>query len=243
MTLFDDRRDASVALAAELARYRSRDDVVVLALPRGGVPVAYEVAHALGAPLDVMIVRKLGVPGQEELALGALASGGVRIINHGIGCAHAGRYGDAGSATLGGAFENCQLHRCHATLHHVQVAGRLLAQIDDPTVDEGAAIIDGDDYGTAGIASGNTHLGSTGESLVGRGQSGLVETLPAGGGATVELVMVIAGDTQFGMYRTRCSQSKHNCETVNCGLFHLRTSLVSGVAGRFTKPVRPVTLL
>lgn len=84
MTLFDDRRDAGVALAAELTRYRGRDDVVVLALPRGGVPVAYEVARALGTPLDVMIVRKLGVPGQEELALGALASGGVRIINHGI---------------------------------------------------------------------------------------------------------------------------------------------------------------
>ena len=84
MTLFDDRRDAGVALAAELTRYRGRDDVVILALPRGGVPVAYEVARSLGAPLDVMIVRKLGVPGQEELALGALASGGLRVLNHGI---------------------------------------------------------------------------------------------------------------------------------------------------------------
>src|SRR4051794_15211371 len=61
--------------------YSGRDDVIVLALPRGGVPVAYEVARALGAPLDIFLVRKLGVPGQEELALGAIASGGVRVLN------------------------------------------------------------------------------------------------------------------------------------------------------------------
>jgi predicted phosphoribosyltransferase len=68
-------------LARALAGYAGRPDVVVLALPRGGVPVAYEVARALDAPLDVLLVRKLGVPGREELAFGALATGGVRVLN------------------------------------------------------------------------------------------------------------------------------------------------------------------
>jgi predicted phosphoribosyltransferase len=68
-------------LAVRLAGYAKRPDVIVLALPRGGVPVAYEVAQALDAPLDVFLVRKLGVPGHEEFALGAIASGGVRVIN------------------------------------------------------------------------------------------------------------------------------------------------------------------
>src|SRR5437879_315810 len=79
--LFRDRRDAGRVLARLLERYRDRDDVIVLALPRGGVPVAYEVAFALGAPLDVFGVRKLGVPGQEELAMGAIASGGTIVVN------------------------------------------------------------------------------------------------------------------------------------------------------------------
>jgi putative phosphoribosyl transferase len=79
---FADRRDAGRALAGRLAHHAGRDDVVVLGLPRGGVPVADEVARALGAPLDVLVVRKLGVPGREELAMGAIASGGVRVLNH-----------------------------------------------------------------------------------------------------------------------------------------------------------------
>jgi putative phosphoribosyl transferase len=78
---YHDRTDAGRRLAEELGRYRGRHDVVVLGLPRGGVPVAYEVAKALGAPLDVFLVRKLGVPGHEELAVGALASGGYRFVN------------------------------------------------------------------------------------------------------------------------------------------------------------------
>ena len=77
---FEDRRDAGQKLAVRLEHLRGKD-VVVLALPRGGVPVAYEVARSLGAPLDVLVVRKLGVPGHEELAMGALASGGVRVLN------------------------------------------------------------------------------------------------------------------------------------------------------------------
>jgi predicted phosphoribosyltransferase len=78
---FRDRRDAGRLLAARLSDYAHEPDVLVLALPRGGVPVAYEVAQALGAPLDVFLVRKLGLPGHEELAMGAVATGGVRVLN------------------------------------------------------------------------------------------------------------------------------------------------------------------
>jgi putative phosphoribosyl transferase len=78
---YADRRDAGRTLARALHSYSSRDDLVVLALPRGGVPVAFEVARALDAPLDVFVVRKLGAPGRPELAMGAIASGGVRVLN------------------------------------------------------------------------------------------------------------------------------------------------------------------
>src|SRR3979490_371785 len=78
---FHDRSEAGRLLAEKVGAYANRPDVLVLALPRGGVPVAYEVARALGAPLDVFVVRKLGVPGYEELAMGAVATGGVRVLN------------------------------------------------------------------------------------------------------------------------------------------------------------------
>ena len=78
---YADRRQAGKQLASKLAGYANRSDVLVLALPRGGVPVAFEVARALRASLDVFLVRKLGVPGQEELAMGAIATGGVRVLN------------------------------------------------------------------------------------------------------------------------------------------------------------------
>jgi putative phosphoribosyl transferase len=81
MRVFADRVDAGRLLAKSLAGYEGRSDVIVLGLPRGGVVVAFEVAKALDAPLDVFVVRKLGVPGQEELAFGAIASGGVRVLN------------------------------------------------------------------------------------------------------------------------------------------------------------------
>ena len=81
---YRDRIEAGRRLAADLAEYAHRPDVVVLGLPRGGVPVAYEVARALDAPLDVFIVRKLGVPGHEEFAMGAVASGGVRVLNEAL---------------------------------------------------------------------------------------------------------------------------------------------------------------
>jgi predicted phosphoribosyltransferase len=81
---FRDRREAGRVLAEQLRRYAGRADVIVLGLPRGGVPVAFEVARELHAPLDVFIVRKLGVPGYEELAMGAIASGGVRVLNEDV---------------------------------------------------------------------------------------------------------------------------------------------------------------
>src|SRR4030088_2130459 len=81
---FRDRRDAGRQLAQHLASYANRPDVIVVALPRGGVPGAYEVARALHAPLDMFLVRKLGLPGHEEFAMGAIASGGVRVLNEDV---------------------------------------------------------------------------------------------------------------------------------------------------------------
>src|SRR5437764_1046067 len=79
--LFKNRRDAGRQLATRLTAYADQPDVLVLALPRGGVPVAFEVARVLHAPLDIFLVRKLGVPGRPELAMGAIASGGVVVLN------------------------------------------------------------------------------------------------------------------------------------------------------------------
>jgi len=86
--LFKDRTAAGQRLAEHLTAYVNRPDVIVLGLPRGGVPVAFEVAKALNVPLDVFLVRKLGVPGQEELAMGAIATGGVRVLNRNVVRAH-----------------------------------------------------------------------------------------------------------------------------------------------------------
>ncbi len=83
-TRYHDRAQAGRVLASMLTPYANRRDVLVLALPRGGVPVAYEVTKALHVPLDVFLVRKLGVPGHEELAMGAIATGGVRVINEDV---------------------------------------------------------------------------------------------------------------------------------------------------------------
>lgn len=84
MLPLSDRSEAGRELADALAHYRGRQDVLVLALPRGGVPVAYEIASALQAPLDLVLVRKLGAPGQRELAMGAIASGGIRVLNENL---------------------------------------------------------------------------------------------------------------------------------------------------------------
>jgi putative phosphoribosyl transferase len=82
--IYRNRTDAGKQLAARLREYANRDNVLVLALPRGGVPVGFEVAKALNAPLDIFLVRKLGVPGHEELAMGAISTGGVRVLNEDI---------------------------------------------------------------------------------------------------------------------------------------------------------------
>lgn len=84
MERYGDRYEAGIVLAEKLKNYANQKDVIVLALPRGGVPVAYEIANTLAVPLDVFIVRKLGVPGHEELAMGAIASGGVTVFNEDI---------------------------------------------------------------------------------------------------------------------------------------------------------------
>ena len=84
MAQFKDRRDAGRVLAQGLSAYAGRSDVIIFALPRGGVLVAYEVAKVLNAPLDIFVVRKLGLPGHEELAIGAIASGGIRVLNEDI---------------------------------------------------------------------------------------------------------------------------------------------------------------
>jgi putative phosphoribosyl transferase len=81
MMRFHDRKKAGQLLALQLARYKGCSDVLVLALPRGGVPVAHEIASVLHCPLDVLVVRKLGVPGHEEMAMGAIATGGIRLLN------------------------------------------------------------------------------------------------------------------------------------------------------------------
>jgi putative phosphoribosyl transferase len=81
MVRFRDRIEAGQLLAKQLSKYANCEDVLVLALPRGGVPVGFEAAKALNVPLDVFVVRKLGVPGQEELAMGAIAAGGIRVLD------------------------------------------------------------------------------------------------------------------------------------------------------------------
>jgi predicted phosphoribosyltransferase len=129
---FEDRREAGRTLAAHLRSYVGRSDVVVLALPRGGVPVAYPVAEALDAPLDLFLVRKLGTPGHRELAMGAIASGGVRVLNdevvkwHGISPAAI----DAVARE-----EEQELRRREAAYREghaaVQLAGKVVILIDD----------------------------------------------------------------------------------------------------------------
>src|SRR5664280_3673908 len=84
MSLYNDRADAGKKLAKKLSEYANRSDVIILALPRGGVPVAFEVAKELNVKMDVFIVRKLGVPGNEELAMGAIASDNIRVLNEDV---------------------------------------------------------------------------------------------------------------------------------------------------------------
>jgi predicted phosphoribosyltransferase len=129
---FRDRTEAGRLLAEKLAAYAHRPDVIVLALPRGGVPVAYEVARALGATLDVFLVRKLGLPGHEELAMGAIASGGVRVLNDQV--VHALRIPDHVIDAVA-AWENQELVRRERLYRGERpppdVRGRTVILIDD----------------------------------------------------------------------------------------------------------------
>jgi predicted phosphoribosyltransferase len=130
--MFRDRTEAGDVLAGQLGHYAGREDVLVLALPRGGVPVAARVARALGAPLDVFVVRKLGVPGHEELAMGAIASGGVRVVNEqvvgrlGLGEADLARVAEAEGRELARRERSYRQGRAPADL-----TGRVVILVDD----------------------------------------------------------------------------------------------------------------
>ncbi|MDH6114818.1 putative phosphoribosyl transferase [Kitasatospora sp. MAP12-15] len=129
--VFRDRRDAGQQLGARVAGWGA-DDPVVVGLPRGGVPVAYEVAQALGAPLDILVVRKIGAPGQPELALGAVGEGGIRLYNHdivdalGITADHLDRLTEAVSAEVA---ERTTLLR--GSLPPLELSGRAVILVDD----------------------------------------------------------------------------------------------------------------
>jgi len=139
MRRFADRREAGRSLAAKLIDYAGRENVIVLGLPRGGVPVAFEVAAKLRAPLDVFTVRKLGVPGHEELAMGAIGPGGVRVINPEV-C----RYHHIDEETI-----NVVAEREHAELERRERLYRKDRPAVDPT---GMTVIVVDD----GLATGST---------------------------------------------------------------------------------------
>ncbi len=129
---FESRADAGRALAVMLTTYAGRQDTIVLGLPRGGVPVAYEIAQALGLPLDIFLVRKLGVPGHEELAMGAIASGGVRVLNDDV----IGPLGiDAATIDQVAEREQQELERREEAYRdgrsRPNVAGRIVLLIDD----------------------------------------------------------------------------------------------------------------
>jgi putative phosphoribosyl transferase len=129
---FRDRQHAGELLAEKLQQYAGRDNVLVLGLPRGGIPVALEVAQGLGAPMDVFVVRKLGVPGHEELAMGALASGGVRVINESV-VAELGI--DEATIARAAAAENAELgrreHAYRGDGGPIEMGGRTVILVDD----------------------------------------------------------------------------------------------------------------
>ncbi|HEV2148990.1 MAG TPA: phosphoribosyltransferase [Longimicrobiaceae bacterium] len=165
---YRDRTEAGRELADRLGEYAGRPDVVVLALPRGGVPVAYEVARALGAPLDVFLVRKLGVPGHEELAMGAIASGGVRVLNADV--VNALRVPPAAVDAVA-AREMGELERRERAYRDDRpppaVRGRTVLLVDD------------------GLATGST-MRAAAEALRGLGPARLVVAVPVGAAETCD---------------------------------------------------------
>jgi predicted phosphoribosyltransferase len=164
--LFRDRSDAGRALAAHLKEYARRPDVVVLGLPRGGVVVASEVAQALGAPLDVLIVRKLGVPGHAELAMGAIAGGGVRFLDREL-IRRLGIADEVVEATT--ALETRELERREEAYRLAkpppEVRGRTVLLVDD------------------GLATGATMRAAV-ASLRERGPARIVVAVPVGSSST-----------------------------------------------------------
>jgi predicted phosphoribosyltransferase len=173
---FANRRDAGLALAQRLGEYNDRDDVVVLALPRGGVPVAAEIARSLPAPLDVLLVRKLGVPGHRELAMGAIASGGVRVLNDEV----VGWYGIPPStiddvATL----ERAELERREREYRGgrppLDVSGRTVLLVDD------------------GLATGSTMKAAV-QAVRARGPARVVVAVPVGAPETCRELAGTADD-------------------------------------------------
>jgi putative phosphoribosyl transferase len=172
---FTDRRDAGRRLAARFAD-RILDDPVVIALPRGGVPVAYEVARTLGAPLDVLVVRKLGCPGQPELGLGAIGEGGVRVLNQrliatvGVTAAQLDEVAREETAELARRVE-----RYRGGREAVPVRGRTVVLVDD------------------GLATGSTARAGI-EVLRGHGAAVVILAVPVAPQATVDDLAGIADE-------------------------------------------------
>jgi putative phosphoribosyl transferase len=186
---FRDRRDAGRYLAAQLTAYADRPDVVVLGIPRGGVPVAFEVADALRAPLDIVVVRKLGLPFQPELAMGAIASGGVRILNRDVLSDL-----EISPAVIDevAAREQVELERREHSYRSgraaVELAGKTVIVVDD------------------GLATGSTMLAAIG-AVRQRGAAAVVCAVPVAAPSSLakvspqvdELVCVIASDDFFAV--------------------------------------------
>jgi putative phosphoribosyl transferase len=129
---FADRHEAGVVLAQHLRHFANRTDVVILALPRGGVPVGYDVAKALGAPLDVFVVRKLGLPGHPELAMGAIASGHVRVLNEEVVAWYQVSHGAIDAVTRAEQLELERRERAYREGRRlVAIDGRIVILVDD----------------------------------------------------------------------------------------------------------------
>lgn len=165
---FKDRMEAGRRLAEDLQRYADRDDVIVLGLPRGGVPVAFEVARALNAPLDVFVVRKLGLPGHDELAMGAVASGGIRFVDEAL-TTELGISDDAIARTA--AEEQEELQRRERAYRGPRAEARL----------EGRTVLVVDD----GLATGSSMQAAT-LALGAQGPARLVVAVPVGARAACD---------------------------------------------------------
>jgi len=167
---YRDRHEAGCVLAGLLEGYAHRSDVLVLGLPRGGIPVAYEVAVALGLPLDCFVVRKLGLPGHEELAMGAIASGGVRVLNSEVieSCGVPQHVIESVAAWEGRELERRErLYRGHRT--PPDISGRTVILIDD------------------GLATGSTVRAAV-AALKAQGPARIVVAVPVASGSTCEIV-------------------------------------------------------